>query len=190
MWTARSARRFVLIILKIDRRTRQVPSTSSISADGTCRGNLSPVKVGSVRFVMQSPCCNSVDVYSKNECFAKYGMCMVCSFVPFRSREHDENTLRTAHPAVIFASHMCLVCGWVWVLDMNTRQQYMKPFYTGTLDINRSQTVPDPGTIGAVPDSIISTNTIHAHHPACKVLQLHLPCTNPAFMQMECIVKT
>ena len=115
---------------------------------------------------------------------------MVCSFVPFRSREHDENTLRTAHPAVIFASHMCLVCGWVWVLDMNTRQQYMKPFYTGTLDINRSQTVPDPGTIGAVPDSIISTNTIHAHHPACKVLQLHLPCTNPAFMQMECIVKT
>ena len=125
-----------------------------------------------------------------NECFAKYGMCMVCSFVPFRSREHDENTLRTAHPAVIFASHMCLVCGWVWVLDMNTRQQYMKPFYTGTLDINRSQTVPDPGTIGAVPDSIISTNTIHAHHPACKVLQLHLPCTNPAFMQMECIVKT
>jgi hypothetical protein len=127
---------------------------------------------------------------SLNECFAKYGMCMVCSFVPFRSREHDENTLRTAHPAVIFASHMCLVCGWVWVLDMNTRQQYMKPFYTGTLDINRSQTVPDPGTIGAVPDSIISTNTIHAHHPACKVLQLHLPCTNPAFMQMECIVKT
>ena len=125
-----------------------------------------------------------------NECPAKYGMCMVCSFVPFRSREHDENTLRTAHPAVIFASHMCLVCGWVWVLDMNTRQQYMKPFYTGTLDINRSQTVPDPGTIGAVPDSIISTNTIHAHHPACKVLQLHLPCTNPAFMQMECIVKT
>ena len=125
-----------------------------------------------------------------NECPAKYGMCMVCSFVPFRSREHDENTLRTAHPAVIFASHMCLVCGWVWVLDMNTRQQYMKPFYTGTLDINRSQTVPDPGTIGDVPDSIISTNTIHAHHPACKVLQLHLPCTNPAFMQMECIVKT
>ena len=124
------------------------------------------------------------------ECPAKYGMCMVCSFVPFRSREHDDNTLRTAHPAVIFASHMCLVCGWVWVLDMNTRQQYMKPFYTGTLDINRSQTVPDPGTIGAVPDSIISTNTIHAHHPACKVLQLHLPCTNPAFMQMECIVKT
>ena len=117
-------------------------------------------------------------------------MCMVCSFVPFRSREHDENTLRTAHPAVIFASHMCLVCVGVWVLDMNTRQQYMKPFYTGTLDINRSQTVPDPGTIGAVPDSIISTNTIHAHHPACKVLQLHLPCTNPAFMQMECIVKT
>ena len=117
-------------------------------------------------------------------------MCMVCSFVPFRSREHDENTLRTAHPAVIFASHMCLVCGWVWVLDMNTRQQYMKPFYTGTLDINRSQTVPDPGTIGAVPDSIISTNTIHAHHPAYKVLQLHLPCTNPAIMQMECIVKT
>ena len=125
-----------------------------------------------------------------NECPAKYGMCMVCSSVPFRSREHDENTLRTAHPAVIFASHMCLVCGWVWVLDMNTRQQYMKPFYTGTLDINRSQTVPDPGTIGAVPDSIISTNTIHAHHPAYKVLQLHLPCTNPAIMQMECIVKT
>ena len=44
----------------------------------------------------------------------------VCSF-PFPSTEHDENTLRIAHIAVIFASHMCVVCGWVWVLDMNTR---------------------------------------------------------------------
>lgn len=112
----------------------------------------------------------------------------------FLFRSAAGNTTRTHSEQHILrsflASHMCLVCGWVWVLDMNTRQQYMKLFYTGTLDINRSQTVPDPGTIGAVPDSIISTNTIHAHHPACKVLQLHLPCTNPAFMQMECIVKT
>ena len=44
----------------------------------------------------------------------------VCSF-PFPSTGHDENTLRIAHIAVIFASHMCVVCGWVWVLDMNTR---------------------------------------------------------------------
>jgi hypothetical protein len=36
---------------------------------------------------------------ASNECPAKYGMYMVCSFVPFRSREHDENTLRTAHPS-------------------------------------------------------------------------------------------